>query len=117
MSEVINAIKLKGNNGQLYTLDFDLESVKFAESLGFEWDEMSKKPATMIPILWYSAFRRYHKKVNRKEAEDILVKAGGMNNEMSNRLAELYFQAISGLVETDDEEGEERKNLEWTVEL
>ena len=115
MSEKINPIILH-DKGQDYVLDFDLESVKFAEALGFIWDEMATKPATMIPNLWFAAFRRYNKKVSRREADELLEKIGGMTKEISNRLAELYFQAISGLI-SDEDSADERKNAEVTVEL
>ena len=111
-------IKLHGKDGQEYTLDFDLDSVHFAEAQGFEWDEVSHKPATMIPILWFSAFRRYHKTVSRKKADDILTGIGGFNKKLSDKLAALYFQALSGIIATDDEDGgEPTKNADWTVEL
>lgn len=118
MADTVEAIKLHGNNGEEYTLDFDLDSVRFAEAQGFEWDELPTKPGTMIPILWFSAFRRYHKRVSRKDADDMLLKIGGFNKKLSDKLAALYFQALSGIISTDDEENEDEvKNADWTVEL
>lgn len=118
MSETITPIKLHGKNGKEYTLDFDLDSVRFAEAQGFEWDDISTKPGTMIPILWFSAFRRYHKKVTRNETDTMLEELGGFNKKLSDKLAALYFQALSGIISTDDDENEgEAKNGNWTLEL
>ena len=118
MAERVEAIKLHGKNGKEFTLDFDLDSVRFAEAQGFEWDAISNKPGTMVPILWFSAFRKNHKRVSRKEADDMLEGLGGFTKALSDRLAALYFQALSGIIATDDDENEAvEKNAEWTVEL
>lgn len=119
MAELVTPIKLHGKDGKDYTLDFDLDSVRFAEAQGFEWDDISRKPGTMIPILWFSAFRRYHKRVTRNDADKMLEELGGFNKRLSDKLAALYFQALSGIISTDDDEENEGevKNGNWTLEL
>lgn len=97
-----------------YTLEFNRESVKFAESRGFKFDEVADFPMTKVPELFFYAFRMHHKNIARNQTDKILFEdLGGIPNGMIERLAELYqapFEALTVL-----EEGEETKNPKMTV--
>ena len=95
-----------------YTLEFDRESVKFAELRGFKIEEVGEYPMTKIPELFFYAFRKNHKNVARDKTDKILEEMGGLPEGFVARLVELYTAPFDFLLE-----GEERKNSKWTVEM
>lgn len=99
-----------------YTLEFNRESIKFAESRGFKFEEVASYPMTKLPELFYYAFRMHHKNVARDKTDKILFEElGGIPDGLIERLGELYAQPFECLTVVD--EGTERKNSKWTVEL
>lgn len=98
-----------------YTLEFNRESVKFAEARGFDIDDVSRFPMTKIPELFFYAFRMHHKNVSREKTDRILFEdLGGLPEGCAERLGALYaapFEALS------NKDGEKRKNSKVTVEL
>ena len=112
----IKPIILKFDDGREYTLEFNRESVKFAESRGFDINELTKFPMTRLPELFYYAFRMHHRNVSRAETDRILLdELGGLPQGMFERLGELYgapFQALSREATDGD-----AKNLGVTVEM
>ena len=103
-------------DGTEYTLEFNRESVKFAESRGFKVDDVANFPMTKVPEFFYYAFRMHHKNVARDKTDKILSEElGGIPEGMIERLTELYAQPFEVL--TVLEEGEERKNSKLTVEM
>lgn len=115
-SEEIKPIILKDKEtgAPEYTLDFDLESIKFAESRGFDPDDISRFTYTKtVELFWYS-FRMHHKSVSLEKAERILKDdLGGMPSGMLKRLVDLYNNPYSCLVQTE----ESAKNAVMTVEM
>ena len=95
-----------------YTLEFNRESVKFAELRGFKIEEVGEYPMTKIPELFFFAFRKNHKNVAREKTDKILEEMGGLPEGFVARLVELYTAPFDFLLE-----GEERKNSKWTVEM
>lgn len=97
-----------------YTLEFNRESIRFAEARGFDIDDVGKYPLTKIPELFWYAFRMHHKNVSKEKAERILFDdLGGLPEGAAERLGALYaapFEALSN----KDEEG---KNRTMTVEM
>ena len=101
--------------GQIYTLEFSRESVKFAEAHGFSFDDVSRYPMSKIPELFFYAFRKNHKNIARDKTDKILDKMNGIPNGLIERLAELYAEPFEALTILD--EGEERKNSPITIEF
>lgn len=100
-----------------YTLEFNRESVIFAEMRGFKIEDLGDYPMTKIPELFFYAFRMHHKNISRDKTDKILFsELGGIPNGMLERLAELYAQPFNALTVVD-EEGEERKNSKFQVEF
>lgn len=97
--------------GKNYKLEYTLRTAGQCEQDGFVWDELGNKPATMIPLLFYWAFAKNHRGMNRKQASEIFE---GMNHktELVTALSEMYAEALSALV---DEEEETEGNANWTV--
>lgn len=103
------------NKDTEYTLEFNRESVKFAEMRGFKFEEVTDFPMSKIPELFYYAFRMHHKNVARDKTDKILDELGGLPEGFIERLVELYTAPFDFL--TVVEEGEERKNSKWAVEM
>ena len=115
INETINPIILHdAENGIDYTLEFNRETVKFAEGRGFDISDVGKFPMTKLPELFWYAFRMHHKNVSREKTDRILFEElGGMPDGMAERLGALYstpFEALSA------DEGK-RKNARITVEM
>ena len=103
-------------DGNDYTLEFNKESVKFAEQRGFKLEDVYDFPMTKLPELFFYAFRMHHKNVAREKTDKILFEElGGIPNGMVERLADLYMQPFECLTVLD--EGEERKNSNLIVEM
>ena len=101
--------------GIAYELDFSRESVRAAESRGFETGDIAKYPASKIPEFFYYAFRKNHKNVARSQTDSLLERMGGMTTSMLERLIQLYNQAALTHLLVSEEDA--AKNAEVTVEL
>lgn len=114
-TERIKPIILRDNeNGTEYTLEFNRESIVFAEAHGFDINDVSRFPMTKVPELFYYAFRMHHKNVSKEKTDRILFEdlggIEGMPEGMGARLGELYavpFKSMTG----------EGKNGKVTVEF
>jgi len=102
-------------NGMDYTLEFNRESIRFAEARGFAIEDTSRAPMTKIPELFFYAFRMHHKNVSREKTDKIIFEdwggIGGIPDGVIERLGQLYAQPFEAL---DNGEG---KNAKVTVEL
>lgn len=95
-----------------YTLEFNRDSIRFAESKGFDISEIEKKPMSKIPELFFYAFRMHHKNVSR-EKTDAMLNEIGWSDAMLARLADLYAEPFTALMLGEDEP----KNSHLTVVL
>lgn len=116
MEDRVKPVRLVGENGDEYTLDFSRDSVRFAEQRGFKPDEVLDFPATKIPELFFYAFRKNHKNLAKNQTDKILEEElGGMTEALLTRLMQLYNQAaLTHVVVTDEDAA---KNARMTVEL
>lgn len=110
----VNPIKITSENGDVYTLEFSRESVRFAEQRGFKITELTDFPQTNIPALFFYAFRKNHRAVSRGQADAMLEEMGGLSPEVIERLVQLYNIPNESLIAVD---GQERKNSKLTVEM
>ena len=114
--EEIKPILLKDKEtGEVeYTLEFDRDTVKFAEARRFDIDEIDRFTYTKsVELFWY-AFRMHHKSVSLEKAERILTEdLGGMTKGMLQRLVQLYNKPYDVLGQTE----ESAKNATMTVEM
>lgn len=107
MAEKIKPIILTDvGTGDKYTLDFNRDSVRFAESRGFAIMDVEKYPMTMYDLFFY-AFRMHHRNVPREKTDKFIDEGfggiAGMPAAMVERLVELYAQTFGSLVENDTE--------------
>ena len=102
--------------GIVYELDFNRESVVFAENRGFDTDNLIKFPVTNFPEFFYFSLRANHRKVTRGQADELYKRLGGFSPAFLEKLLLLYNQAAqaNNIVETTEEMG---KNEGLTVEL
>jgi hypothetical protein len=90
-------------DGTTYTLQFNRNSVVSAERAGLRVDMIGEQPMTMLPLLFYAAFKMHQPKITREETDAILFdKLGGLNPALIERLAQLYSEPTKTLIRTDD---------------
>lgn len=110
MNEYIKPLVLTDtSDGVKYELDFNRESIKFAEARGFDVSDVKRYPTTLIPKLWYYAFRKNHKNLAENQAERLFSKLfpKGLPISCLTRLLELYQQAaVTNVIDIEDEEDE-----------
>jgi hypothetical protein len=112
----VNPIRITlQSTGETYELDFNRESVKFAEMHGFELDNVTRFPSSKIPEFFYLALRKNHRRLSRTQADDIFDEIGGVTGKILSRLIALYNQAALSHVIATDEDYE--KNAKVTVEM
>lgn len=114
--EQIKPMRLTDNqSGAVYELDFNRDSVRFAEGREFVLEDVRKFPNTKIEELFYYAFRKNHRKLSRSQTDEILKRKHGLTGPELERLLQLYTQAALTYVIAEDED--EGKNSEFAVEL
>ena len=91
-----------------YTLEYNRQTIKTMESQGFVLDEVTSKPATMIPLLFSGAFIKNHRGVKRNVVDEIFENLKDKNGLMQV-LMEMYAETLSSLVEDGADEG----NVSW----
>ena len=99
-------------NEKDYTLEFNRDTIKFAEGRGFRMEDVDNFPMTKIPEFFWYSFRMHHPSVSLNQAEKMLDRMGGMGEALGRRLGELWavpFEALNS--------GGEEKNSSVTVEL
>lgn len=100
----IKPIIISYENGEEYTLEFSRESVTYAEEHGFSISDVPDSPMVKFPELFYYSFRMHHPKTTRATADRILFEdLGGVNEEIVERLLDLYNQAYETLINSDGE--------------
>ena len=118
MDERVSPAYVTDNDlGIKYTLDFNRESVIFAQNRGFSLTDeyVNEHLRTVYEDLFYYAFRMYHRNVARANVDKLREKWGGLPNKLIERLALLYGQALTANNIQDDEES--AKNASVTLEL
>ena len=106
----MSKIKLTYNKTE-YSLEYNRQSVKTMESQGFNLNELTDKPMTMIPMLFEGAFIKNHRGVKRKIMADIYEEIGDKTG-LTEKLMEMYAETLSTLTENNPDAG----NVTWTVE-
>lgn len=88
-------------SGQDYTLEFNRESVKFAEQRGFVIDDVDRFPMTKTYELFYYAFRMHHKNISREKTDKIIDEdwggIAGIPDGVLERLGMLYAAPFGAL--------------------
>ena len=103
-------------NGKTYTLDFDRDSVAFAEERGFELENVARFPVVNLPLLFFYAFRMHNREMSYYKTNELYKRLGGLSKNAIERLSLLYQQAQqSNVIVLDDEDM--GKNGDLTVDF
>ena len=102
--ELAKPIRLVDNEtGESYILEFDRDTVRWAEQRGFDPDLVTKFPMTVGADFFFYAFRMHHKNIARDKTDKILFDyLGGINETTGKilaRLMELYYQTFDTLAD------------------
>lgn len=110
----IKPIILKDDsNGDIFVLEFDRASVKFAEQHGFSPSDEELRMTDIEDIFFY-AFRKHHPNMSKADTNKVLYdKLGGVTKEILERLAALYALPFQSLVRDEDK----AKNSTMAVEM
>lgn len=103
-------------NGDVFVLEFNRSSIKFAEARGFNLGAMDESGVsiTIVEELFFYAFRMHHPNMTKADTDKILYeKLCGMPEKMIERLVELYAIPLNALVQTEDS----AKNASMTAEF
>ena len=95
-------------NGKDYTLEYTRSTVRQMENEGFVASDIETKPLTVLPALFAGAFLAHHRFEKKPVIDEIYSKLKDKQS-LIERLAEMYNEPISSLLD-EPEEG----NLEWT---
>ena len=103
---------------QDYILEFSRTTAKQIEDQGFVLDQLTDKPANMIPLLVYGAFLKNNRGIKRALVDEIwdnLVGKVGSDGEdgIINTLAEMYAETVSSLM--GENAVDEGNAATWTV--
>ena len=97
-----------------YVLDFNRESVLYADRREFRIQAVGEYIASGVSDLFYYSFRANHRSVSRQQAYALLDKMGGVTNAMLERLIALYMQVINTHIIADEDA---EKNSAVIVEM
>lgn len=95
-----------------YTLEFTRKTVTEMERKGFVASDIVSKPMLILPALFEGAFLAHHRYVKKDIIEEIFDHMT-KKEALIEKLAEMYNEPISTLVE-EPEEGAEG-NVDWTA--
>lgn len=114
-NKAVKPITLRDDRGNIYVLEFNRSSIKFAEARGFKVQALEEGVSLSgIEELFYYSFRMHQPEVSRAETDRILYdELGGLREGMLERLVELYLAPFNTLITTEDS----TKNSKMTVEL
>ena len=95
-----------------YILEYNRQSVKTMENQGFVLEDLTKKPANMIPLLFAGAFIKNHSGkngVSRKVVDEIF---DGIDDKtaLMEALMEMYAETLGSLTE-----GSNEGNVTWAM--
>lgn len=107
-------IRDKETNTPKYTLEFNRESVAWAERRGFKVNEVADFPVTGVSDLFFYAFRMHHKGITHDMTDGILKEVGGWNADgLVKRLMALYDAGMDSL----NAAGGDEKNAKYALEF
>lgn len=111
--EEIRPIVITDNKtGEVYTLEFNAESVRFAEQKDFLMDDIVTKPVSKIPELFYYAFRMHHKYLPKDKINKIYDEIMPLPQTFVARLKDLYYIPLTEMFESRGEEKNERMTIQ-----
>ena len=77
-------------SGEVYTLEFNRKTIVMAETAGFDISQTSRKPMTMLMLLWHFAFIMHHPTITKEKTAKLYDALGKIPEGLVDRLLELY---------------------------
>ena len=100
-----------------YTLEYSRNAARQMEAQGFVFDQVSDKPATMIPLLVYGAFIKHNKGIKRNLVDEIydniVDRIDDKGDGFVQTLLEMYSETVNTL--TANKSGDEGNAAIWKV--
>ena len=93
-----------------YTLEFTRRTVRQMEEEGFIAQDIDKKPMTLLPQLFAGAFKAHHRFVKQSVIDEI-YDAMPSKEKLIGKLAEMYNEPITTLMDEPDKKS--TKNVNW----
>lgn len=115
-NEPVKPIILRDDKtNEVYVLEFNRDSIKFAEARKFDINAMGEGVSiSAIEDLFFYSFRMHQPNVSKAQTDKILYeKLGGIPEGMIERLVNLYIVPFNSLMRTE----ESAKNATMTMEL
>lgn len=98
------------HKGTQYTLEFNRDTVKQMERVGFSLDGAASQPVTALLTLFKGAFILHHSRVSQTVIEEIWEDLGNKDS-LFEALIALYNEPVEDLMK----EPEDGKKIEWKV--
>lgn len=95
-----------------YTLEFDRDSVVYAESIGFSIAKVRDAVATDMITLFRAAFHKHHPAIGKDDAYAIWDRIPS-KQELFELLMDMFQEPFNALIE-EPSEGDS-KNVSWVV--
>lgn len=92
-----------------YVLEYNRDAIMVMEKQGFDLDQYTSKPMTMISLAFQGAFIKNHRGVNGATVQEIFDNLGN-KEKLSNQLIEMISETYSSLFEDNKSDG---KNISW----
>lgn len=101
-------------DGNKYVLEYDRKSIATMEQMGFNINEFTNKPMTMLPLAFKGLFIRNHKFV-----KDSFIDECFDNFKNKEKLIETIGTMLTETYETltteKDEKGNDLGNIDWEI--
>ena len=91
-----------------YILEFSRETITMMEKSGFDLGKINNKPLSVIKDLFAGSFKKNHSSVTSRKIDEIYKCVGDLDG-ITERLVEMYNEAITSL------EDEDSKKVQWTA--
>lgn len=99
--------------GKDYTLEFNRNAIKAMERGGFDLNDLSKKPVTVVESLFYGAFQMHHSSVSRDKAMEIYDSLN-CKSKLVPALIDCYNYVLETLSGSESDETDEG-NANWSA--
>lgn len=98
--------------GKPYTLEFTRRTIRQMEQNGFNIQEITIHPMTVLPDFFAGAFRANHKNEKREKIDEI-YKNMPDKDKLIEKLVEMYNEPLEALM--DEPEENSAKKVDWTA--
>lgn len=109
--EEVRPIEIILENGDKYTLEFDRDTVKWAEQRGFRgnpangYSPLMDTPITFTEDIFFYSFHMHHRNVTKQFTDNMLYNVlKGMPEGMLERLMTLHALTYNALVNNDEDD-------------